>query len=79
MSPAAKENAPDPVVRRLDVIIALLLRSTNEPTMSEQIRALGDLGLDAVEIGRIVGKPANYVRATLGRKTKTKRQNKKRQ
>jgi len=81
MSPAKKEE-PDPtlarldgVARRLDAIIALLVRSPI-PSMSDQIRALGDMGFDNPAIGRIVGRDANYVATVRGRKssgTKTAR------
>lgn len=73
MSPSAKEP-PDPtlarldgVARRLDAIIALLVRSPT-PSMSDQIRALGDMGFDNPSIGRIVGRDAGYIATVRGRK-----------
>jgi hypothetical protein len=67
----------DPVVQRLDVIIGLLLRSLpgseNERPTAEQIRALKDMDVDNVTIGRIVGKAPNYVSAVVGRRTRSRR------
>jgi hypothetical protein len=79
MSPASKESpAADPVVRRLDAIIALLIKATSQPSITEQIRILDGLGLEAGEIGKILGKPGNYVGAVLGRKPKRAKSTKRR-
>lgn len=79
MSPGSKESpTSDPVVRRLDAIIALLIKATSQPSITDQIRVLDGLGLEAGEIGRILGKPANYVSATLGRKPKRAKSTKRR-
>jgi hypothetical protein len=73
MSPSTKEQADptlarlDAVARRLDAIIALLIRSPT-PSMSDQIRALGDMGFDNPAIGRIVGRDAGYIATVRGRK-----------
>jgi hypothetical protein len=72
MSPRAKAAEPDPIARRLDILIALQLRAAGQTSMTDQIRTLRDLGLEAPEIGRIVGKPSNYIGAVLGKKTKKK-------
>jgi hypothetical protein len=72
MSPRAKAAEPDPIARRLDILIALQLRAADQTSMADQIRTLRDLGLEPPEIGRIVGKPGNYVGAVLGKKAKKK-------
>jgi hypothetical protein len=57
----------DPVVRRLDAIIGLLVRSTTqpgvdeEPSLTDRIRALNAVGLSGPEISRIVGTSTDYV------------------
>lgn len=79
MSPATKESpTADPVVRRLDAIIALLIKATSQPSITDQIRILDGLGLEPGEIGKIVGKPGNYVSAILGRKPKKAKSTKRR-
>jgi hypothetical protein len=70
MSPAKQEPTDptlarlDGIARRLDAIIALLLRS-NSPSTSDQIKTLSSIGFKPPEIGRIVGKEPNYVGAVL--------------
>ena len=69
-------NENQGIIKRLDIIIALLLRfRPNEPeaTATDKIAELADLGLSRSEIGRIMGKPANYVSAVLGTKKGKKR------
>jgi len=76
MSPANRGDAPDPtlarldaVARRLDALIALQIRAASPPSMSDQIRALADMGFDNPAIARIVGRDTAYVSATRGRKS----------
>jgi hypothetical protein len=63
------------IERRLDVLIYLQLDQTF-PSMTQKVEKLSQAGLSAAEIGRIIGKPNNYVTATLsqGKKRKTKGQ-----
>ncbi len=75
MSPAVKEE-PDPILarldavaRRLDTLIALQIRAASPPSMSDQIRALADMGFDNPAIARIVGRDTAYISATRGRKS----------
>ena len=59
------------IMKRLDIIIALMLRSSadgSENSMGSKIAALAELGLSRSEIGRVLGKPANYISAVLGAK-----------
>jgi hypothetical protein len=73
MSPV-KPPPPDPTIvrldalaRRLDAIIALLVRSPT-PSISDQIRSLGDMGFDNPAIARIVGRDTTYIGVVRGRK-----------
>jgi hypothetical protein len=61
------------IARRLDVLIFLQL-DQQYPSMTDKVKKLADAGLHSGEIGRIVGKPTNYVTATLsqGKKRKDK-------
>jgi len=62
------------MARRIDVLIFLQL-DENCPSMNSKIQKLREAGLNSGEIGRIVGKPTNYVTATLsqGKKRKARR------
>jgi len=63
------------IVRRLDAIIALLVREGKQ-TVGDRIVTIKDAGLRPIEIGRILGRPLSNVTATI---TMTeKRRNKKR-
>lgn len=60
--------------RLLAVLVALAV--AHEPartrTLSDQVSALRNLGLETADIARILGKPSNYV-AALGISKKTKK------
>ena len=61
------------IIRRLNILIALSLDKTgkNGLSMADKITKLNNLGVSSADIARILGKPANYVTATLSqRKTK---------
>lgn len=62
------------VLKRLNIIINLLLNQVEHPesqiSMVERIRYLSSTGLPPAEIGRVVGKPTNYVGAVLSRAKK---------
>lgn len=65
-----------PILRRLDVLIALLLRSQPKKervTISDQIRMLGGFGLDNPAIGGIVGRGADFVNVVRKRGVPTNR------
>lgn len=73
---ATDNNDNQGIIKRLDIIIALLLRfrsNGSEVTATEKIAELANLGLSRSEIGRIMGKPANYISAVLGTKKGKKR------
>jgi DNA-directed RNA polymerase specialized sigma24 family protein len=72
MQDLAEEQTAD-LARRLDVLIFLQL-DQRYPSMTEKVEKLSLAGLSSPEIGRIIGKPSNYVTATLsqGRKRKGK-------
>jgi hypothetical protein len=56
------------LIRRLDVLISLLLdapAADSATSFSSKIRRLSELGLSPAEIGNILGKPVNYITATL--------------
>ena len=52
--------------RKIDVLIFVQL-DQRYPSMADKIAKLAEAGLNSGQIGRIVGKPANYVTATLSR------------
>jgi hypothetical protein len=61
------------IVRRLDVLIMLALDRVDgqEPApISQKIHYLNGLGMRPVEIAGVVGKPTNYVTATLSKMKK---------
>jgi hypothetical protein len=66
--------ASDPttdLARRIDVLIFLQL-DQKYPSMTDKVEKLAEAGLNSGEIGRIVGKPTNYVTATLSQGKKRK-------
>jgi hypothetical protein len=59
-------NAYEPILRRLDVLIALLLDTGDGGrSVSDKAVRLSSLGLTTGEIGEILNKPSNYVAAIL--------------
>jgi hypothetical protein len=50
--------------KKVDVLIFVQL-DQRYPSMTDKITKWAEAGLNSGEIGRIVGKPANYVTATL--------------
>jgi len=58
--------------RRIDVLIFLEL-DQRYPSMTEKVEKLAQAGLNSGEIRRIVGKPTNYVTATLSQGKKRNR------
>ena len=64
------------VVRRLDILIALQLEAAGGPEgqrPSAKIRRLSEVGLSPSEVAAVLGKPLNYVTATLSRKARAKK------
>lgn len=64
------------VVKRLNVMIALMLDQMNEgqgTSMAAKIVKLSVLGLAPSDIAEIIGKPINYVTATLAQRNSTKK------
>jgi hypothetical protein len=61
------------ILRRLDILIVLELQKSpgvkNVP-IAGRIHRLAELGLTASEIASILGKPVNYITATLSRQKK---------
>jgi len=73
---ASTETTTEDVVRRLDIIIALLLEHASESSnvsMTDKIVKLAEMGLSQAEIGRVLGKGSNYVGAALAQRRKVKR------
>lgn len=61
------------MLRRLDVLILLELerpRGEKPPTMTEKIERLMSFGLSMAEVADVIGKPTNYVTATISRRKK---------
>jgi len=65
------------VIRRLDVIANLLTILVAErgetPSVTSRIMVLHEAGLEAGEIGGIIGKASNYVSGVLSQKKARKR------
>lgn len=64
------------VVRRLDILIALMLDpgpADSGVTMTDKISKLVALGVTPAEIARILGKPINYVTGAIHSRRKTKK------
>ena len=61
---------------RLDLIAHLLclqVEANKTPAISAQIAILAEHGLTPTEIGRVIGREANYVSASLKTRSKTKK------
>lgn len=70
-----RDDEPDAVTRRLDIIIQLLAFGSpgSQPRpIADIIGSLDQLGLSAIEISRIVNRKSNYVGAVLGQIKKKK-------
>lgn len=69
-------NTDQSVVKRLNVMIALMLDQVKEDqatSMAAKIVKLAALGLAPSDIAEIVGKPLNYVTATLSQRNSTRK------
>jgi hypothetical protein len=80
MSAKLTEVSNADVVRRLDIIIGILLETTNnESTLSttEKIVRLTEMGMSPSEISGVIGKPGNYVAAALAQRRRVKRHGRK--
>ena len=66
------------ILKRMDILISLQLEAGGNEKMTEKIGQLTSLGLGPAEVGKIIGKPTNYVTGMLsakkrrGKKAKTK-------
>jgi hypothetical protein len=63
------------MIRRLDIIIALLLERTDSESassMTHKIAKLRELGASPAEIAQILHKPVNYVTASMAMRRKAK-------
>lgn len=71
-----ENNIDEEIIKRLNILIALFLEQSSHGTtlsMTEKICKLNDLGVPQADIARILGKPLNYVTASLSqRKSKKK-------
>ena len=73
---AIEEKDIQAIHKRLDLIaslLCLLIDPKRVPTISDQITILADRGLPPAEIGRVVGREANYVSASLKQRKKGKK------
>lgn len=64
----AEDNFRSDLLTRLDVLIALLLERSepdSKVSTSDKIAKLIELGVSPADVARILGKPTNYVTATL--------------
>jgi len=58
------------VLARMDIIIRLLLAASeadSNRSIAQMARQLEEMNLSPAEIGAILGKPSNYISATLGK------------
>jgi hypothetical protein len=72
---ATSNDASERLEKKLDLIIhllCLLVDQNKMPSIADQIAILASHGLAPAEIGRIVGREANYVSASLKNKKKGK-------
>jgi hypothetical protein len=70
---AIEKNELEPIQRRLDLIahlLCMLIDQKHVPSITDQIGLLSDCGLAPADIGRIVGREANYVSASLKNRKK---------
>jgi len=68
-------DASERLEKKLDLIIhllCLLVDQNKMPSIADQIALLASRGLAPAEIGRIVGREANYVSASIKNKKKGK-------
>jgi hypothetical protein len=73
---AMRDGSLESIERRLDLVIQLLCLLVDPkklPTISDQVGLLSERGLTPTEIGRIVGREANYVSAALKNRMKVKK------
>jgi hypothetical protein len=73
---AKTQSSLDSIERRLDLLIqlmCLIIDPKKTPSISDQINMLAARGLSPSEIGRVVGREANYVSASLKSKRKAKK------
>lgn len=71
-----REKLDKEIIKRLDILITLNLDRgiENGVPMADKISKLNDIGVSAADISRILGKPSNYITATLSnRKTRKKK------
>lgn len=71
-----KDKFAEDMIKRLDILIGLFLDQSTAGTtlsMSEKIGKLADTGVPPTEIARILGKPLNYVTASLSQRKSRKR------
>ena len=64
------------IIRRLDILIALQIETMGGPEAARpatKIQRLSELGLSASEVASVIGKPINYITATLSRQKKLSR------
>ena len=64
-------DAEQGITRRLDILIALSLEQLageGKSTMADKISKLAELGVPPADTARILGKPLNYVTATLSQR-----------
>lgn len=69
-------SANERLEKKLDLIIhllCLLVDKNRVPSIADQIATLASHGLAPAEIGRIVGREANYVSASMKNKIKGKK------
>lgn len=73
---ATKNKYEEDIIKRLNIMITILLEESSAGanlSMADKISKLNYLGVPQTDIAKILGKPLNYVTASLSqRKTKKK-------
>jgi hypothetical protein len=75
MGPHPKQGPTADIIRRLDLIIALLLDRPDPQSASnttDRIVRLGELGASPAQIAQILNKPLNHVTASIAMRRKAK-------
>jgi hypothetical protein len=68
----ATKSTEELVLDKMDLLISLILHQAAGPSIKERATLLQELGLSPSQIGKLIGRPANYVSALLGTKRKKK-------
>ena len=72
-------KSDEAIIKRLNVLIAILLEQSpteSSRSMTDKIVKLAEVGVPQADIGKILGKPLNYVTAVLSQRKSRKKKGK---